>query len=147
MAVWPCCSGEKRRGGEGEACDVSYLDAVPHLPLFSCPCSVVVGYFVADGDVMPACYVKKGEGGGQGSHCTPGLMWTVMMTCVITVWTTYVPCHHPQPLSIVHWAGEVALPHCWCCWGWLNDGCVRWWLLAALVTQQRVVVTMGDGGG
>ena len=39
-------------------------------------CGSVVGCHVTD--VALACCVKKGEGAGEGSNCTPELTWTVM---------------------------------------------------------------------
>jgi len=44
-------------------------------------------------------------------------------------------------IVVVHPSGDVALPHCHCCWcaqwllGWLSDGCGRWLLVAVVATH------------
>jgi len=44
-------------------------------------------------------------------------------------------------IVIVHPSGDVALPHCHCCWcaqwslGWSSDGCGRWLLVAVVATH------------
>jgi len=108
-AVWFLC--EKRGGG---GCYTAHLDVVSHEG--DCGLSLVlnvVGSVIGCGATWaPASCVKKGEGREGGylprhypssiidtccnsvgrRGCAPGLMWTVTMTCIITVWMTWHVC-------------------------------------------------------
>jgi len=97
-------------------------------------------FWCEDGNMAPAFCVNR-ESGQEGSRCAPGLMWTVMMTCIVTVWMTWHVCWHARlsPSAIVllplsWWLGVAMLP--------VLLGVVEQWLCEVVV-----VGSSGDAAG